>query len=118
MSNELILDSLRRRFRALFSLYEDATATMTLEQVNHREKDLVMPIANGYEVCSQIRRISSLKEIPVIIVTSNDGIADRVRARLVGASGFLGKPIDPDKFPDQIIAILQGKSIWDLGYQT
>jgi hypothetical protein len=45
MSNELILDSLRRRFRALFSLYEDATATMTVEQVNHREKDLVMPIA-------------------------------------------------------------------------
>jgi hypothetical protein len=45
MSNELILDSLRRRFRALFSLYEDATATMTLEQVNHREKARVMPIA-------------------------------------------------------------------------
>ena len=45
MSDELILDSLRRRFRALFSLYEDATATMTLEQVNHREKARVMPIA-------------------------------------------------------------------------
>ena len=45
MSNELILDSLQRRFRALFSLYEDATATMTLEQVNHREKERVMPIA-------------------------------------------------------------------------
>ena len=59
--------------------------------------DLVMPIANGYEVCAQIRRISTLKEIPVIIVTSNDGIADRVRARLVGASGFLGKPIQHKK---------------------
>lgn len=59
--------------------------------------DLVMPIANGYEVCSQIRRISALKEIPVIIVTSNDGIADRVRAKLVGASGFLGKPIQHKK---------------------
>ncbi len=59
--------------------------------------DLVMPIANGYEVCAQIRRISMLKEIPVIIVTSNDGIADRVRARLVGASGFLGKPIQYKK---------------------
>ncbi len=45
MSNELILDSLRRRMRALFSLYEEATATMTLEQVNHREKARVMPIA-------------------------------------------------------------------------
>jgi DinB superfamily len=45
MSNELILDSLQRRFRAMHSLYEDATATMTLEQVNHREKPRVMPIA-------------------------------------------------------------------------
>lgn len=59
--------------------------------------DLVMPIANGYEVCAQIRRISALKEIPVIIVTSNDGIADRVRAKIVGASGFLGKPIQHQK---------------------
>ncbi|MGB3295485.1 MAG: response regulator [Phormidesmis sp.] len=59
--------------------------------------DLVMPIANGYEVCSQIRRISAFKEIPVVIVTSNDGIADRVRAKLVGASGFLGKPIQHEK---------------------
>lgn len=59
--------------------------------------DLVMPIANGYEVCAQIRRISSLKAIPVIIVTSNDGIADRVRAKIVGASGFLGKPIQYTK---------------------
>ncbi|MEL7333291.1 MAG: response regulator, partial [Cyanobacteria bacterium J06560_2] len=59
--------------------------------------DLVMPVANGYEVCSQIRRISALKKTPVIIVTSNDGVADRVRARLVGASGFLGKPIRSEK---------------------
>ena len=59
--------------------------------------DLVMPIANGYEVCSQIRRISAFKNIPVVIVTSNDGIADRVRARIVGASGFLGKPIQHKK---------------------
>jgi len=55
--------------------------------------DLVMPIANGYEVCAQIRRITAFKKTPVIIVTSNDGIADRVRAKIVGASGFMGKPI-------------------------
>ncbi len=59
--------------------------------------DLVMPIANGYEVCAQIRRITALKAVPIIIVTSNDGIADRVRAKLVGASGFLGKPIQQKK---------------------
>ncbi len=45
MSNELILDSLRRRMRAMHSLYEDACATMTIDQVNHVERDEVLPIA-------------------------------------------------------------------------
>jgi hypothetical protein len=45
VSSSLILDSLRRRFRALHSLYEDATATMTVEHVNHREREGVLPIA-------------------------------------------------------------------------
>jgi chemotaxis family two-component system response regulator PixG len=59
--------------------------------------DLVMPYTNGYEVCAQIRRTTILKHTPVIIVTSSDGIIDRVRARIVGASGFLAKPISPEK---------------------
>lgn len=59
--------------------------------------DLVMPIANGYEICSQIRRVSVLKDTPVIILTSNDGIVDRVRAKMVGSSGFLSKPINSEK---------------------
>lgn len=45
MNSELILDSLRRRMRAMFSLYEEATSTMTLDQVNHHEKEGVLPIA-------------------------------------------------------------------------
>ncbi len=45
MSNELILDSLQRRMRAMHSLYEDACATMNVDQVNHVERDAVLPIA-------------------------------------------------------------------------
>ena len=59
--------------------------------------DLVMPVVNGYELCAQIRRVSLLKNIPIIIMTNNDGIPDRVRAKVVGASGFLGKPIQAKK---------------------
>ncbi|KAM3109572.1 MULTISPECIES: response regulator [unclassified Phormidesmis] len=59
--------------------------------------DLLMPVANGYEVCAQIRRISAFKDTPVIILTSSDGIVDRVRAKLVGSSGFLAKPIESAK---------------------
>lgn len=59
--------------------------------------DLVMPIANGYEICAQIRRTSILKDTPVIIFTGNDGIVDRVRAKLVRSTEFVAKPIDTDK---------------------
>lgn len=64
--------------------------------------DIGMPILNGYEVCAQIRRISKLKETPVIMLTGNDGIVDRVRARVVGASAFLAKPIDTIKLLDTV----------------
>lgn len=59
--------------------------------------DLVMPVINGYEACAQIRRISRFKDTPIIILTSADGIVDRVRAKIVGSTGFLAKPIKPDK---------------------
>ena len=55
--------------------------------------DLAMPIVNGYELCTQIRRVASFKNIPIIIVSSNDGIVDRIQAKNVGASDFLAKPI-------------------------
>jgi hypothetical protein len=42
---DLILDSLQRRMRALHSLYYDALDTMTPDQVNHFERDGVVPIA-------------------------------------------------------------------------
>lgn len=59
--------------------------------------DLVMPIINGYEACTQIRRVSRFKDTPIIILTSNDGIVDRVRAKIAGSTGFLAKPIQPAK---------------------
>lgn len=59
--------------------------------------DLMMPVINGYELCSQIRRVSSLKDLPIVMLTSQDGIVDRVRAKVVKASAFLSKPIEPRK---------------------
>ncbi len=45
MSDKLVLDSLRRRMRAMHSLYYDAVATMDVDQVNHFEREGVLPIA-------------------------------------------------------------------------
>ncbi|NJM00580.1 MAG: response regulator, partial [Synechococcaceae cyanobacterium SM2_3_2] len=57
--------------------------------------DLLMPHTNGYELCASLRRTTLFRDVPIIILTGQDGIVDRVRAKLVGASEFLSKP--PDK---------------------
>jgi len=44
-STDLVVDSLRRRMRAMHSLYADALATMTVDHVNHFEREGVLPIA-------------------------------------------------------------------------
>jgi two-component system, chemotaxis family, response regulator PixG len=81
------------------SIQEPMQALSTL--LKHRPSliflDLVMPIANGYEVCAQFRRVSLFKETPIIILTSSDGVVDRVRAKMVGSTGFLPKPINTEK---------------------
>jgi two-component system, chemotaxis family, response regulator PixG len=55
--------------------------------------DLMMPKINGYEICGQIRRVSAFAQIPIVILTGKDGLLDRVRSKVVGASEFTCKPI-------------------------
>lgn len=55
--------------------------------------DLIMPVASGYEICTQLRRIPAFANTPVIILTGNDGLLDRVRAKVVGSTDFISKPI-------------------------
>ena len=64
--------------------------------------DIGMPIVNGYEICTQVRRVDRLKNLPIVFLTGNDGIIDRVRARVSGASAFIPKPIEIDKINEAI----------------
>ncbi|MBW4596492.1 MAG: response regulator [Brasilonema angustatum HA4187-MV1] len=54
--------------------------------------DLNMDGMDGYELCRIVRNNSMFKKTPIIMVTGNKGLVDRVKARLVGASGYLTKP--------------------------
>ena len=59
--------------------------------------DLIMPIVNGYELCAQMKRISRAKGIPIVILTGKDGLIDRVRSKVVGASDFIAKPVNQQR---------------------
>jgi chemotaxis family two-component system response regulator PixG len=73
--------------------------------------DLVMPNTNGYEICSQLRKVSAFRNTPIIILTGNDGIIDRVRAKIVGASDFLSKPVDAETVLEVVQKHLHNSSL-------
>jgi two-component system, chemotaxis family, response regulator PixG len=58
--------------------------------------DLVMPNTNGYEICNRLRKVKAFRHTPIVILTGNDGVIDRVRAKVVGATDFLTKPIQSE----------------------
>ncbi|MBE9009027.1 response regulator [Pseudanabaenaceae cyanobacterium LEGE 13415] len=59
--------------------------------------DLIMPNTNGYELCTFLRKTSVFEKTPIVILTDNDTIIDRLRSKMVGSSEFLAKPIQPEK---------------------
>ncbi len=62
--------------------------------------DLKLPYVHGFEVLSWIRGESSLKELPVVVLTSSSEDRDRTRAEELGARGYLVKPPTADMIRD------------------
>jgi two-component system, chemotaxis family, response regulator PixG len=73
--------------------------------------DLIMPNANGYEICGQLRKLNFFKNTPIVILTGNDGIIDRVRSKMVGATDFLSKPVDNELVLETIRRYLKAKDL-------
>jgi two-component system, cell cycle response regulator DivK len=64
--------------------------------------DIQLPKMDGYAVARELRKNSNLAGTPIVAVTSYAMVGDRERALESGADGYIEKPIDPDKFVDQI----------------
>jgi two-component system cell cycle response regulator DivK len=77
--------------------------------------DIRLPYEDGYGALRKIRASTALKETRVVAVTAEASIDHMNKARAAGFDGFLGKPLDMDRFPDQIRRILAGESVWELG---
>jgi len=54
--------------------------------------DIVMPRLDGYQTCALIKHNPDYQSIPVVLMSSRDGLFDRARGRLVGADAHLAKP--------------------------
>jgi twitching motility two-component system response regulator PilG len=57
--------------------------------------DISMPDINGYELCQLLRKSPSLKQVPILMLSSRDGLFDRLKAKMVGANDYMTKPFTP-----------------------
>ena len=68
--------------------------------------DILMPRLDGYQTCSLIKKSPRFHAIPVIMLSSRDGVFDRSRGRLVGAHDHLAKPFTRDALLQAVQACL------------
>ena len=85
----------------------------TLPRVDLILMDIRLPYEDGYQALKKLRSNPRLKDTLVIAVTAEASEAQMRKAKAAGFDGFLGKPLDPDRFPDQIRRILAGEEVWE-----
>jgi two-component system cell cycle response regulator DivK len=69
--------------------------------------DINLPEIDGYDLAKRMRDMPNLKDVPILAVTANVMQGDRERTLEAGCDGFIPKPIDVDKLPEQIRTALE-----------
>ena len=97
--------------------YTTITETATLEKILDQLEsidivllDLEMPKRDGYEIIEVLRQRLP-PDLPIVACTVHT--AEVNRTRKLGFSGFIAKPLDMDRFSEQVRRILNGEPIWE-----
>jgi two-component system cell cycle response regulator DivK len=94
--------------------YEVVEYADTLPQLDLILMDIRLPYEDGYGALRKIRASTNLKNTRVVAVTAEASREQLEKARQSGFDGFIAKPLDPDRFPDQIRRALSGEPVWEL----
>lgn len=87
----------------------------SMPQVDLILMDIHLPYEDGFEAMARLRSEPRFKNTLIVAVTADANEATLTRARQAGFDGFIGKPLDPDRFPDQVRRILEGEPVWTIG---
>ncbi len=85
---------------------EDAITGIAMAQANPPDlilMDLSMPEMDGLTATQHIRTIPILSHVPIVALTANAMHGDRDRTLNAGCDGYISKPIDIDRFPEEIL---------------
>ena len=69
--------------------------------------DLMLPLMSGYDVLQELRRMEETRDVGVILLTSRQEEADRIRGLTLGADDYLTKPFSPPELALRVGALLR-----------
>ncbi len=72
--------------------------------------DVMMPRLDGYQTCSLIKKNPRYRHIPVIMLSSKDGLFDRARGKMVGSDRYLTKPFTRDSLLQVVAAYAEAQA--------
>ncbi|WP_318013460.1 PleD family two-component system response regulator [Paucibacter sp. Y2R2-4] len=75
----------------------DALAKLSEFQPDLVFCDILMPRLDGYQTCAIIKRNPIFAGVPVVMLSSKDGLFDKARGRMVGSQDYLTKPFTKDQ---------------------
>lgn len=75
--------------------------------------DLVMPGLDGYELCKRLKALDRVRDIPVLFLTANNEMADKVKALEAGGHDYLTKPVEQAELLARTKAALRVKHLQD-----
>ena len=75
----------------------DALAKVNDYQPNLIFCDILMPRLDGYQTCAIIKRNARFASVPVVMLSSKDGVFDKARGRMVGSEDYLTKPFTKEQ---------------------
>jgi two-component system, cell cycle response regulator DivK len=93
--------------------YEVLEYADSLPRVDLILMDIRLPYEDGFGAQKKLRAAERFKTVPIVAVTAEASLDQMRKAKESGFDGFLGKPLDPDRFPDQIRRILSGEQVWE-----
>ena len=70
--------------------------------------DINLPDVDGYELTAQFKRLRELRDIPVVALTANVMKGDKEKTLDAGCDGYIQKPVDVDRLPDQVRSFMKG----------
>ena len=73
--------------------------------------DLELPGTDGYQIVRQLREMDQIDNTPIIAYTVH--VSEMHVAHTRGFNGFISKPLNSGKFPDQLRRILNGEEVWE-----